>query len=256
MIFGKRPGDTRLRSEISGPDIPAEVYIHQKGKDPKYFPVAKYICVVKTVDDKRKFKVHGYLRSTKLYGVGVLTDKNNYYFSTICVKHQELTCFNRRLFQSAITSKYILTPETRVTVSDNIGDKDPIYAFLKIVGSAVGFLIKTKGHYKMLRALNIKFKYVKTARKKDYATMKWHSKQVLRRLIENDRFDFITDPDWQDQLSTRSKRIQKAFYECAVAILFLFQCDIALLYRSHTRERKLKEKLELAREEAKKERAE
>lgn len=251
MIFGK-PICPRYKTVVSAPDIPKEVFLHYKGKDPKMFPVAKYICVAKTMESRKKYKVRGVPRITKVYGVGVLTDKNQYYFSEIHTNHIELTYSNRLVLQQALTSKYILTPETKVAVGDNINEKDPIYAFLRIVGSAVGFLVKRKAYWRMLRALNIRFKYVKKARAKNYSVRKWHIKYVLQSLIDHDRFDFITDPDWQEKLSTKTGYVTQAFYECAVGILFLFQKELNVKYFENTIKNKQMRQLEEVRKEAEK----
>jgi hypothetical protein len=205
---------------------------------------------MKTMESKKKYKVRGIPRITKVYGIGVLTDKNQYYFSEIHTNHIELTQYNRLVLQQALTSKYILTPETRIIVGDNINEKDPVYVFLKIVGSAVGYLVKKKAYWQMLRALNIRFRYVKKARARDFSVRKWHVKYVLKSLIDHDRFDFITDPNWQEQLSTKTKYVIQAFYECAVGILFLFQKDVEKRYLESAAARKRKKQLEEARKEA------
>ena len=48
----------------------------------------------------------------------------------------------------------------------------------------------------MLRRLNNRIHLVKNGKNKDFSTKKWHAKRILNKLIERDRFDFITDPNW------------------------------------------------------------
>ncbi len=233
------------KSVIVGPDIPKEVHLRTPGKDPNIFPMAKYVFISKTFESVRSYKVWGIPRRTKVYGVGVLTDKNEYYFSELHTRHTELTCFNRDMFQRTLTSKYRFDEKTRVQVTDNITEKDPIFAFVQIVGSAVGYHVKKTNFVQMTRVLNNVFHLVKNVKKRTYSTRTWHSKAILKRLIETKRFDFITDPNWYEKLSTRAENAKKAFLICAIGMLYLHNKDCAKQYleavKRHRAQRKIEE---------------
>lgn len=249
MIFGRRINPLS-KSVIAGPDIPKSTHLGKPGKDPTVFPVAKYIFISKTSESFKTYKIKGIPRCTRVYGVGVLTDKNNYYFSELHTRHCELTYSNRDLFQRVLTTKYILTPKTRVVITENITEKDPLYAFISIVGSAIGYHIKKTNLYHMLRRLNNRIHLVKNGKNKDFSTKKWHAKRILNKLIERDRFDFITDPNWQEQISTKTENVRKAYLECAVGMLYMLDKDISLKYLAATKENRRKRQLEKLKEES------
>jgi hypothetical protein len=68
---------------------------------------------------------------------------------------------------------------------------------------------------------------------------------MVRRLIEMDRFDFITEPDWYEKLKLKRKRTQDAFMSCALGILYLnvreYLTNFNKKYKKAALERKQKE---------------
>lgn len=232
------------KSVITGPDVPKDVHLRVPGKDPNIFPLAKYVVIAKTYESKQSYKVFGIPRRTKVYGVGVLTDKNEYYYSELHTRHTELTCFNRDMFQRTLTSKYRFDEHTRVQVTDNITDKDPIYAFVSIVGSAVGYHIKTSNFANMTRTINNRFRFVKNVKKNNYSTRKWHARAVLDKMIRLKRFDFLTDPNWYEKISNKAANAKKAFLICAVAIVYIYTKDLNNSYLVEVKKHRLEKKME------------
>ncbi len=233
------------KSVVDGPKISNKVHLRQPGKDPSIFPVAKYVFIAKSFESKKFYKIHGIPRRTKVYGVGVLTEKNEYYYSELHTRHQELTSSNRELFQMVLTSKYRFTEKTMVSFTDNINHKDPICAFVTIVGSAIGYHTKFTNFAKMTRVINNKFRLVKNVSKGNYSTHKWHAKAVLNKLIELKRFEFITDPSWYEKISTKAANAKLAYLLCATGIFYLYTKDISMKYykamKDHQAQRKIEE---------------
>lgn len=209
-----------INSKIEIPNIPSLKADNMSGgiKDKSVYERIKYLFICKSFESIKPYKIGGRKQITRCYGIGVLTESNKYYFSEIHTRHTELTHYNTNLFKSAILTHYTIDKDTKIAIMDNIKTNEPIREFLAIVISTIKSKCQKAREMPMYRILQRLFHYVRTNKKN---ISKHHRKEMLRRLIEMNRFDFITQPDWYEKLKTKPKKTQDAYIMCAIGILYL-----------------------------------
>jgi hypothetical protein len=236
-----------VQSKIELPNIPSIRSDNMSGgvKDESVYEHIKYLFICKSFESERPFKIGGRKQITRCYGIGILTDSNKYYFSEIHTRHTELTNYNINLFKSAILTHYTIDKNTKIAIPENIKMNEPIRLFFAIVIATMKSKSQTIKEMPMFRAFQRLFNYVKTNKK---SISKYHRKEMVRRLIEMDRFDFITEPDWYEKLKLKRKRTQDAFMSCAIGILYLnvreYLTNFNKKYKKAALERKQKEQQE------------
>lgn len=83
------------------------------------------------------FKMNGYPSINRVYGVGVLTTDNDYYYSTVKTLNYTLTKSNVRLFSKVILNNYNIDENTEILISDNMKQgTDPMEIFMNIICNA------------------------------------------------------------------------------------------------------------------------
>lgn len=190
-------------------------------KDPD-FPVAKYIVVTKVRETKYKFMLQGKYNKPKLYGIGILTTKNRYYFTQLYTRKMELSSTIINELKEIFSRPYVITPETKIVFSDNVDRKyDPVWLFLSIIGSVVGIRIHVRSYIQQLKRINSLLHYVKC--KKGYASFNTnqHVGKLMKKLFKYDRFDFIPDPYFKERLNDGTKYERDMKIKCAVGILYM-----------------------------------
>ena len=206
-------------------------------KDPN-FPVAKYIVVVKIKESKHTYIYHGKQSKAKLYGIGILTTKNRYYFSQLFTREVNINHAVNNQLKEIFTRGYIINQDTRIVFSDNMDRKyDPVWLFLGIIGSQVGINIHTKSVKMQIRRINAYLGYLKTQNYVKFES-NYQIGLFMKKLFKNNRFDFIPDPYFKERLNDGTVHEKNMKIRCALGILYLFAVDMIKKGRRGSEERR------------------
>jgi hypothetical protein len=241
----------RLNSVINKPDIPTirQDSMHRHIRDESQYEHIKYLFFSKSFESIKPFKIRGVPQITRCYGIGILTDTNRYYYSEIHTRHNDLTTFNIKLFKKTILTHYKIDKDTQIRYWGNIKKNEPIREFMEIVVSAVHGKTRTIQEMPMYRIINRAYNYVRPL--KGYSGFtKFHRKKLIKRLLEMDRFEFITEPDWYAKLQLKRKRSRDAYMMCALGIVYLGVRDYLWSLEKKYKQRRIERKK--AKDEAEK----
>lgn len=206
------------------------------------FSRLKYLVIFKFMESKRNYKRRGVLRRTRDYGVGILTEENDYYFSMLTMNHRHLMAQHITLFNKMFMQRFVVTENTRVLFSDDIGWKtEPIGQYWKIVQDVLRFRINHVSMNKMFKGVNRYHRTIRTWKHRRFG--RWHWELLIDSLFKNNCFGFITDPDWEEKLSKMNPRIRNMHVYVAVGILYLRVLDVYYDIRQRYIKRKEEEKL-------------
>ena len=213
-------GNTRL--EI--PDIPkSECVIRQHSgvKNPEIFPHAHFISIFKARDDKKKFMSHSRVVTSRMYGVGVLTDEGKYYYSELVSRIPVVTQKIVNRFTTMLTFPYRIDENTIVVLSKNIHDPtDPVNLVFDVMRQVNPMKVSYRELFKMLRVINSYFHIVTPVRGHKVSCM--HKNEIVQNLIDRNKFAFIDDPDWIDKMSLMPETRAAAYLNTALGIVYLF----------------------------------
>ena len=205
-------------------------------KDPD-FPVAKYIVVIKIKESKHTYIYHGKQSKAKLYGIGILTTKNRYYFSQLFTRAVDINHTVNNQLKEIFTRGYIINQDTKIVFSDNMDRKyDPVWLFLGIIGSQLGINIHTKSTKMQLRRINAYLGYLHNQGYTKFES-NYQIGLFMKKLFKNDRFDFIPDPYFKERLNDGTVDEKNMKLKCALGILYLHSVDMIRRDRENSLER-------------------
>lgn len=213
-------GNTRLEY----PDIPkpeATIYQHTLEKNPAVFPHAHFISIFKVRDDKKKYRVHSRIVVSRVYGIGVLTDEGNYYYSELVTRIPVVTQRIVSMFSTMLTFPYRIDENTLVVLSKNIHQPtDPVNLMFSVMRQVNPMTVSYRELHRMLRVINSYFHIVKPVRGHKVSCI--HKNEIVQNLIDKNRFAFIDDPDWIDKMSIMTETRAAAYLNTALGIVYLF----------------------------------
>lgn len=241
-----------VSTKIQIPTIPETCQIPQKliWKADKFnigFSRIKYIFILKIAESKRKYKKRGVWRRMRDYGVGILTEENDYYYSTLTMNRRHLLAEHIDIFNKMFMQRFILTERTRVMFSDNINwITEPIALYWKCIRAVVPFKCMHVSLNKIFKCVNRRHRTVRVWKRRKFGP--WHWELLIDALFRNNNFGFITDPDWEEKLKTMNPRLRDMQVYVAVGMLYLDILDSYLAIRARCNKRKAERKLEEAKQ--------
>lgn len=234
-----------VKDSIQIPDIPdgLKVPITKLKHTDKFnagFSRIKYVVIIKFNESKRDYKKWGIKRHGKDYGVGILTEENDYYFSILTMNHRYLSFKHVKQFNSMFANRFIITKDTKVLFSDNINEKtEPLSLYWTCLGTAIQLKISHASIVKMLTLLNRYYQYVHPCKNRKFGN--WHKKPMIKKLLDHDCFEFITDPEWKYSLDNMDHKLRDAHIYTAIGILYCYFKDyyreIALRWKNKSAEK-------------------
>lgn len=207
------------------------------------FSRMKYLVIIKFMESKRNYKRRGVWRRTRDYGVGILTEENDYYFSMVTLNQRHLMKQHIALFNKLFVERFVVTDKTKILFSDDIKwGTEPIGQYWKILQGVFRFRIAHASLNRIFRGVNRYHRTIHPWKHRKFG--RWHWELLIDSLFKNNSFGFITDPDWEEKLSKMNPRIRNMHVYVAVGILYLRVLDVYYDIRQRYNKRKEEEEEE------------
>lgn len=199
-------------------------HVNCKKFHPELYPHIKYIAISKTYQSSRPYKMRGYPTYTKYYGIGILTDNNEYYYNEITSRPSNLTMSLYALLKKIILVNYIIDSDTRVVLTDNIKvHSEGLGIFMDMLCGCHNILLTLRNLTKMTATINRMFRWVHPAKGRKFCG--YHREKVIRKILELKKLDFITNPEWYINMELEPGKVKNAKLTCAIGILYLYAKD-------------------------------
>ena len=160
------------------------------------FKRAKFIYVYKDYESKRTFKLMGYKRRTRNYGIAVLADDNHLYYNEYTTKQQTLSDLMASNMSRIFLDGYVIDQDTMICLEKGIRKTEPLAVFLQIVARSTGFNLRYRSVEKMLRTMTRWVPWLIRPKKKG-------AKPVVNQRSRSVALKSLLDSGWLDFLPGR-----------------------------------------------------